>query len=333
MRSWIGDIVPLADVVIDGGAVQPVGAGTLRLVPPRRPQAGDRERLAVEPGDEHRLLRRLACLGQRAAGLACLPLVEAVHRDQAAGLLEHALVRRLGRQRLGAGVDHLRPDLAFLRPHRDQAPVEDLQPRRAVGAGDDGVDVVRRGDVVVLAQRLALERRAEVLGDALGRARRHEATAHPSGWGDLNSRPLVPQTSALTKLRYSPSLSSGRLSSRVRDEGLAVSTHSAGSTYSTARASGEEHLEEAPAEVDDEGDDEQLEVPRCLLLALGASVGAGASRSRRTSGTPPPASSPTAPSTSRSPHTRAWRHPVRRRTRSFSGVEPNPNASRIDRSR
>ena len=25
-----------------------------------------------------------------------------------------------------------------------------------------------------------------------------------SGWGDLNSRPLVPQTSALTKLRHSP---------------------------------------------------------------------------------------------------------------------------------
>ena len=162
----------------------------------------------------------------------------------------------------------------------------------------------------------------------------HEATAHPSGWGDLNSRPLVPQTSALTKLRYSPSLSSGRLPSRVRDEGLAVSTHSAGSTYSTARASGEEHLEEAPAEVDDEGDDEELEVPRRLLLALGASSRrrclevATACRAR-----PPPASSPTAPSTSRSPRTRAWRHPVRRRTRSFSGVDPNPNASRIDRSR
>jgi hypothetical protein len=27
---------------------------------------------------------------------------------------------------------------------------------------------------------------------------------HPSGWGDSNSRPLVPQTSALTKLRHSP---------------------------------------------------------------------------------------------------------------------------------
>jgi hypothetical protein len=25
-----------------------------------------------------------------------------------------------------------------------------------------------------------------------------------SGWRDLNPRPLVPQTSALTKLRYSP---------------------------------------------------------------------------------------------------------------------------------
>ena len=28
-----------------------------------------------------------------------------------------------------------------------------------------------------------------------------------SGWGDLNSRPSVPQTDALTKLRHSPRLS------------------------------------------------------------------------------------------------------------------------------
>ena len=33
-----------------------------------------------------------------------------------------------------------------------------------------------------------------------------------SGWGDLNSRPLVPQTSALTKLRYSPLL---RMTARI----------------------------------------------------------------------------------------------------------------------
>ena len=31
-----------------------------------------------------------------------------------------------------------------------------------------------------------------------------------SGWGDLNSRPLVPQTSALTKLRHSPKLRLGQ---------------------------------------------------------------------------------------------------------------------------
>jgi hypothetical protein len=34
-----------------------------------------------------------------------------------------------------------------------------------------------------------------------------------SGWGDLNSRPLDPQSSALTKLRHSPSLARGYFSS------------------------------------------------------------------------------------------------------------------------
>ena len=178
IRSWIGAIVPLADVVTTVALCSQSASGPGRLVAPRRPQPGDRERFTVEAVDEHRLLGRLAGLGDRAAGLAGLPLVEAVHRDDAAGLLEHALVGRLLGERLGAGVDHLGPDLALLRPHRDQPPVEHLEARRAVGPGDDGIDVVRRCDVVVLAQRLAVERGAEVLGDLVGRARGHEATAH-----------------------------------------------------------------------------------------------------------------------------------------------------------
>ena len=36
-----------------------------------------------------------------------------------------------------------------------------------------------------------------------------------SGWGDLNSRPSVPQTDALTKLRHSP-LWSGHSTGEVR---------------------------------------------------------------------------------------------------------------------
>ena len=37
-----------------------------------------------------------------------------------------------------------------------------------------------------------------------GAPRSEEPLTDPSGWGDSNSRPLVPQTSALTKLRHSP---------------------------------------------------------------------------------------------------------------------------------
>jgi hypothetical protein len=46
-----------------------------------------------------------------------------------------------------------------------------------------------------------------------GANRNHERELRfQSGWGDLNSRPLVPQTSALTKLRYSPLL---RMTDRI----------------------------------------------------------------------------------------------------------------------
>ena len=108
-----------------------------------------------------------------------LPLVEAVHRDDAAGLAEHALERRLLGDRLGAGVDHLRRRSCAPWPTPGSSPQWKTSSRGvAVGTGDDGVDVVRRGDVEVLAERLAVERGAEVLGDLVGRAGGDEATAH-----------------------------------------------------------------------------------------------------------------------------------------------------------
>ena len=39
-----------------------------------------------------------------------------------------------------------------------------------------------------------------------------------SGWGDLNSRPSVPQTDALTKLRHSPFGKAARLSDRLQPQ-------------------------------------------------------------------------------------------------------------------
>ena len=112
--------------------------------------------------DEHRLLERLALGVQRPVGGARLPFVVAVHRDQAALLGEQALERRLLGERLRAGVDHLRADLAVLGPARDQSPVERLDPHDAVGPGDDAVDVLRRRDVEVLAEGLDVGLGAEV---------------------------------------------------------------------------------------------------------------------------------------------------------------------------
>ena len=45
-----------------------------------------------------------------------------------------------------------RTDLAILRPHRDQPPVEHLQFELAIGRLDDAVDVVRRRHVEVLSE-------------------------------------------------------------------------------------------------------------------------------------------------------------------------------------
>ncbi len=47
--------------------------------------------------------------------------------------------------------------------------------------------------------------RPETLGPALIAVRASDLDGSWSGWGDLNSRPLDPQSSALTKLRHSPS--------------------------------------------------------------------------------------------------------------------------------
>src|SRR3954454_14497706 len=152
---------------------------------------------------------------------------------------------------------------------------------------------------------------------------------HTSGWRDLNSRPLVPQTSALTKLRYSP-----------YDEQRA---------YRAARRSGEE-LDDPPREVQRQQDDEHLEVPRRLgrvllaILAGGQLLEVDVLRRdplcRRLLQCPP---------ARRARAVRVHRrrrevagavlapghggYSVRLRTRSFSGVAPKSNASRMLRSR
>src|SRR5688500_290577 len=63
-----------------------------------------------------------------------------------------------------------------------------------------------------------------------------------SGRGDSNSRPPVPQTGALTRLRHVP------CPHRSAEPRLYLENP--------------EQLQEAPAQVDDEHHDEQLEVPR-----------------------------------------------------------------------
>ena len=70
------------------------------------------------------------------------------------------------------GVDHLRPDLAILGPTGHEAPVERIEPGGAVTGTDDGVDVLCRGNVVVLAERfghhLGGQHRVEVRSDPIG---------------------------------------------------------------------------------------------------------------------------------------------------------------------
>ncbi len=80
------------------GGEDRAGAQRPALIAPHRPQPGERERLAIRPGDVKRLARtrRLAA-----------PLVEAVGDDQAARPPERLPVGGPLLQRLGPGVDHL----------------------------------------------------------------------------------------------------------------------------------------------------------------------------------------------------------------------------------
>src|SRR5690606_28001480 len=81
-----------------------------------------------------------------------------------------------------------------------------------------------------------------------------------SGWRDLNPRPSVPQTDALTKLRHSPF------------GGVMLPAGGGGADSGRGLGSEEEcdALDGPPAQVDDRGGQEQPEVPRDLGLVLPA---------------------------------------------------------------
>ena len=118
--------------------------------------------------DEHRLLARLARLGQRGTLAALRPLVETVHRDDDALLLEHRLKTGFSASVSDRALIIFEPILMSFAQHRHETPVEDLQRRFAIRAGHDSVDVVGRRGVVVVGQRgLRVERGAEVLGNPL----------------------------------------------------------------------------------------------------------------------------------------------------------------------
>jgi hypothetical protein len=118
------------------------------------------QRLVGDTVDEQRQL------GGARSGL---PLGEPVHRNDQPTLLELRSERRLLGDGLGASVDQLGADLGVLRPRRHEAPVERPHERGGrIRWGHDAVDVVRGGDVVVLAETPDVERSAEELGDSLG---------------------------------------------------------------------------------------------------------------------------------------------------------------------
>ena len=123
MRSWTGAIVAFARVVTIAHDSSH-GALGLVVVLPDLPQPGERDRLAVAPVDEHRLL--LLAARHR------LPLVEPVGREDAAALAERGLERRLLGHGLGPGVDQAVPDLRVVRPRRHESPAHLLEhPGRA----------------------------------------------------------------------------------------------------------------------------------------------------------------------------------------------------------
>lgn len=91
-----------------------------------------------------------------------------------------------------------------------------------------------------------------------------------SGWGDSNSRPLDPQSSALTKLRHSPYVCVRISTEEPRSSGA---TDSILGNHAAPDAGGsDEQLDDPPTEVEHQRDDEQFEVPGRRLL-LGAVLG------------------------------------------------------------
>src|SRR5262245_20071103 len=109
-------------------------------------------------------------------------------------------------------------------------------------------------------------------------------------------------------------------------------------TQCVAPSSGDEHLVAAVHEVGDEQDDEQLEVPRRLLVGAGVAVAVAVIRVIR--GVERGAARRAGPLGGhgrRRPVALAVVAPGHQllllRTRSFSGVDPKSNASRIERSR
>ncbi len=143
--------------------------GVGRGVVPAGPQPGQRERPAADLVDQVRLTD----------GPFALPLVERVHRHQAAPPPEGLTKGRAGRQRLGPGVEHARADLRVGRPVRDQPPAVGGH-RPTVVALHDDERLVGRGDVVVAARVVDERLGPEDLGQLRDRALLGEPSAHAS---------------------------------------------------------------------------------------------------------------------------------------------------------
>ena len=206
VRSWIEPLFPCARRQDHGhpvvnrrhrvvcrrrdhrAGVQPGRISRPRPVPPGAPDSGDREQLAVDATDEHRLLDGLAFGVDRAPGTRCLPFVEPVHGNDASVPLEHAFEGGLVGDGLRPCIDHRGADLDVLGPHRHQAPLEVLDSQARAGAHDREY-VVGRCDIEVLGRRITLEAGPEMIGDLLGRVGGDEAAAH-APYGTAEASPV-----------------------------------------------------------------------------------------------------------------------------------------------
>src|SRR6187549_100979 len=100
----------------------------LARVAPDLVNARHNEQTTVGPMNEERLLAWLASAASAGLLFSCVPLIEAVRRQDAAAGAKGTPERRLLRHCFEPSIDHSRADRSVLRPRRNQPPNQRSEP-------------------------------------------------------------------------------------------------------------------------------------------------------------------------------------------------------------